>query len=165
MVLAAMALACGWVEPAAAHPFHVSVAEAEFNEESGHLEVALRVHPVDLEQALRCQESRPVDLDRSKGIDRMITKYVNSHFQVRDAAGNKLPCNWVGKEISIKEAWLYFEFPLDGPSGKLRVTQAFFFEHLEDQVNTINFKQQKRIKSLSFTRDDDTQWIEIPLSK
>ncbi len=149
------------LESAAAHPFHVSLAEAEFNQQTGSLEVALRVHPTDLEQALRAQEPRPVDLDRSKGIDRMIAKYLESHFQIRDNAGKKLTCKWVGKEVSLKEAWLYFEFPIKDRDGPLQITQAFFFESLEDQVNTINFKQGKRVKSLSFTRDSDTQTIAI----
>jgi hypothetical protein len=151
------------LQTAAAHPFHVSLAEAEFNQETGALEVALRVHPTDLEQALRAQETRPVDLDRSKGIDRMIAKYLESHFQIRDEDGRKLNGKWVGKEVSIKEAWLYFEFAIKDRDASLQITQAFFFETLEDQVNTINFKQGKRVKSLCFTRDTDTQTLRLPI--
>jgi hypothetical protein len=147
---------------ASAHPFHVSLAEAEFNQESGNLEVALRVHPSDLELALRDQELRPVDLDRSKGIDRMVSKYLDAHFQIRDEAGKKLTCKWVGMEVTVKEAWLYFEVPVKHGETTFQITQAFFFELIEDQINTINFKQGKRIRSLSFTRDSATQPISIP---
>ncbi len=152
-------------ESVSAHPFHVSLAEAEFNAESGALEVALRVHPADLERALRNQEMRPVDLERSKGVDRMIVRYLQSHFQVRYQADERLAVTWVGKEISVKEAWLYFEMPLGQSAGTLQITQAFFFEQLEDQVNTINFKQGKRIESLSFTRDAATKTLELPLDR
>ena len=59
--LLALALGLGGAAPAAegVHPFHVTLAEAEYNAESRRLEVALRVyHPLDLETALTRRAGR-----------------------------------------------------------------------------------------------------------
>ena len=40
-----------------AHPSHVAIAEAEWNQESKKMEVALRVRPEDLEEALTRAET------------------------------------------------------------------------------------------------------------
>ena len=53
VVCLGLVLCLGFVGPVMAHPFHASIAEAEFNADSGKLEVALRLHPVDLEAVLR----------------------------------------------------------------------------------------------------------------
>lgn len=137
---------------AAAHPFHVSIAEAEFKPQTGMLEVSLRVHPSDLETALRKQTREPVVLETSPNVDEQILAYLRRAFVVKTAEGNAAEIRWIGKEVSVKHAWLYFEIPLkDGLPGA-EFSQRLFFELLPDQVNTINFRQGQRQATLHFTR-------------
>ena len=56
---------------ATAHPFHVSFAVADWRPKTNALEVSLRCHPVDLQQALRDKSKRPVDLDKSKNVGKL----------------------------------------------------------------------------------------------
>ncbi len=59
---------------------------------------------------------------------------------------------WVGMEIDLRYAWLYFEICIpDGIMG-LEFSNRIFFELEPDQANTINFTHGTWKTSLSFTR-------------
>ena len=157
-------LAWGCGHAAMAHPFHVSIAEAEFNAQTGKLEVALRVHPHDLELALERRAGHTVDLDETEQVDQLITSYLQEVFVLRPDAGTSLRLAWVGKEVGVKFAWLFFEFPLPEISGAWTVENRIFHQRLEDQVNTITFKQQRGERSLSFTRSHARRKLQLPLA-
>lgn len=137
---------------AQAHPFHVSLAEAEWNAKTGQLEVALKVHATDLEKALRRHSGKPIDLDKSPETDRRIMAYLKHVFRVNATPGRPCAIKWVGKEVTVKSAWLYFEIPLPKGIEGVRFSNQIFFELLSNQVNTINFKQGRRKLTLRFTR-------------
>jgi hypothetical protein len=151
-----------------AHPFHASIAEAEFNVKTGKLEVALRLHPVDLEAALRDIHGKAVDLDNTKNIDDLILNYLNTHFRIAEtrtklqkslARKNQTPrkslqLNWIGKEITTKWTWAYFEFDTPANLADYSIVNTIFFDRLDDQVNTINFRNGTRRWSRHFTIDN-----------
>lgn len=61
----------------AAHPFHVTIAEVNFNAETERLEVALRVYnPGDLEEVLGQRLGERVDLERTEEVDSAILDYL-----------------------------------------------------------------------------------------
>ncbi len=153
------ALCCGLLAgllpgtTATAHPSHSSIAEADWNAVTGRLEVALQLNPVDLERALRRVAKRPLDLDKSAGIERHLRDYLAMSFVVRQANGKPAQHVWVGHEINLKNAWLYFEVPL--PAGPENTTFAagYFLELQPDQTNTIHFRVGRRRRSLTFSID------------
>ena len=136
-----------------AHPRHTSIAEAEWNAKTGRLEIAMLVNPLDLEQALRRLANRPIDLDKSAGIERLMQKYLARSFIVKEADGKQAKLVWVGYEVNLKDAWLYFEVPLKRGPENVTFGSAFFLELLPDQANTINFRVGKLRKSLTFPAD------------
>ena len=138
---------------AVAHPRHATIAEAEWNAKSGRLEISLQINPVDLEQALRRSYDRPVDLDRTAGIDRLLQDYLARSFVVTESGGKQAKLIWVGHEVDLKDAWLYFEVPLEKGPGNATFGVGLLFELLPDQANTINFRVGKLRKSLTFTAD------------
>ena len=142
-----------------AHPFHVSIAEAEWSSKTKSLEVALRVHPSDLEKALSRRAKKTIDLDKTPKIDVLIQDYLKEVFQARVEKAAPEKIKWVGKEVKVKHAWLYFEIPLESGLSNVQFTNRIFFELLEDQVNTINFRDRakKRRKSLTFNKKKPTQ--------
>ena len=85
----AVALAIALATPAAVaapHPFHVTIAEADYNEESGKLEVALRIYnPGDLEEALGRRAGERVDLERTENVDDLIVAYLRGRPDRRAA--------------------------------------------------------------------------------
>ena len=94
LALWGLAALIGGAATASAHPRHVSIAEAEFNRESGHFEVALRVRPEDLEQALARTGPRVV-LEKTPDVDKRITAYLKRHFSLRNG-GAVQELEWVG---------------------------------------------------------------------
>ena len=156
----AIAIALVATTTAAAHPFHVTLSETNYNPKNDTLEIALRVNPFDLERALSRKAKRRIDIDRSADLDKRLEAYVNEHFRV--TSENKAPfeINWIGKEISLKTAWLYFEVGLDGVE-KVDVTNSLFFELEHDQVNTMNFRNGDERYSLSFTTSRATRTLDL----
>ncbi|QDV38963.1 DUF6702 family protein [Tautonia plasticadhaerens] len=144
----------------AAHPFHVTIAEADYDAESGMLEVALRIYnPGDLEEALGRRLGERVDLERTEDVDEAILAYLEDSLVVERPDGERAALAWVGKEVTVKTAWLYLEIPLpDGPEGAT-FTNSLLFEVEPDQVNTMVFGRGKDRASLRFTRDDPTHTL------
>ena len=71
--------------------------------------------------------------------------------------------HWIGKEITIEYAWLYFEIclPEQGIAG-LEFSNRIFFELEDAQTNTINFEDGKCKTSLSFTRVKPWKRVTFP---
>lgn len=63
------------------HPFHISTAEMEYNAEEQRLEVALKLHSIDLENALSRQAGRRINVEKDD-IKALVEKYLNQHFQI-----------------------------------------------------------------------------------
>lgn len=139
---------------AAAHEFHTSTAEVEHNRQSGHLEVALRVIPEDLEEALSRGRDRPVRLEVTEGVDALITAYLAARFRVEGPDGEPQPVVWVGKEVSHRAAWLYFEIPVD-PETPWTLDSQLLFDLSQSQVNTVDFHDGDRRETWTFTVDSE----------
>jgi len=149
-------------EPARApHPWHTSLAQVELNEETLSLEVALRVDPLDLETALTHRAGERVDLD-DEGVDEHIVAWLRAAFGLRLADGTRPPLEWVGKELFVSTAWLYFEIPLpaDAETTGATLTDRLFLELRDTQRNTVNYRRGRQKASLAFTADRTA--IELP---
>ena len=105
----------------AVHPQHVTLAEAEWNPDSRALEVALRVTPRQLEQAVERHAGRPADLSDAAS-DAAVAAWLKSAFVVTppdpdptdDEEPQPVALKYVGKEVGPAEGWVYFEVPLPG---------------------------------------------------
>lgn len=164
IVAGAVALTCAAY--AAAHPFHTSVAETEWNAETKRLEVALRVTPEDLEAALTKRAEANVRLEDAEGVDELIVEYLNEHFTLRqqndsDEEAKPLKLTWVGKEISTKAAWLYFE--IDAPKGVegLEFANRLLIDEEESQINTVVVRDGQRKTTLRFDKKHPSEVIEF----
>ena len=92
------------------------------------LEVALRITPAQLEEVTERHAGRPVDLDAEGSDDadrRVAADRIRRHSRRRRSgrraafprigSGRKpAKLKWVGKEVGISVAWVYFEVPLPG---------------------------------------------------
>lgn len=152
----ALALALAFAAPVpadAAHPFHVTIMEAEYNPEARSLEIALRVNPVDLAEALSRRAERRVDLDEPD-VETLVRRYAADTLELRDNRDRPVPFQWVGMELDPRAGWLYLEFPLpDGPEG-VRFANRVFLELEADQVNTVNLRVGDRLRTIRFRREE-----------
>lgn len=128
------------------HPQHMSLAEVQWNPETGNFEVSLSVWPADLEKALSLMLDRPTNLDTAKNLDQILEDYIEQHFGVSSTDIQRHKFCWVGSEITPKRAWLYFE--IEGQSliktDRVTIENDLFFELNENQTNLIQFKSGKR---------------------
>jgi len=151
---------------AQAHPFHVSYAQVEFNRKSNSIEVALHTHAIDLERVLREVSGKKVDLDRTKDVDRLIQNYLKKVFLVRQAGKKKpLAIKWIGKETTIKSSWLYFEVLIPKGTKSIEMSQQLFFKTVQKQINTVNFRDGKKRKSIRFTADRPRHTLHLEQAK
>ncbi len=65
---------------AASHPYHVCVGEMDWNAERGRWEVALRLHPSDLQTAISQLAGRRLELDGSPEAEKWVMRYLSQHF-------------------------------------------------------------------------------------
>lgn len=140
------------------HPYHVSLAEIEYNEQTGNYEVSLCVWPADLERALAQMTEAPVDLDSTENLNQLITSYLEQKFQFKSGDAEIAPLRFVGKELDLKQGWLYFEVQTTGDNAtdKASATEwtldnRVFFELNEDQSNQCNLKTNSEIRSSACT--------------
>lgn len=135
-----------------AHPFHATYTEVDWNAKSKVLEVALRVQPEDLDRVLSLRTKRKIDIEKTKDVDKLIQKYLAEVFLVEPKLKQPVAIRWVGKEISSKEAWLYFEISRPQGINGLKLLNRIFLEILPDQVNTVRVRQGTQRVTLRFDR-------------
>lgn len=155
-ILSLVFVACVLTSPravpaaAAAHKFHTSFAEAEYNVNALSLEITLRTFPDDLELILGKRQGKSVRLDRKQEAEPLLIAYLQETFQLKDARGEVVKLSWVGMDAGVDSVWLYFEARLpDGLAGA-QLKNQFLFDLYDDQINLVNIKQEKRKRALTF---------------
>lgn len=172
--LAQMQVAC-------AHPFHISLAEMEYNPQSGRWEVSLKVHVVDLDRSLKqLSEGAKVDLKQAESaqlVEEFLDRYVyllpledaqqitSDWIAERTATDlGKIPrsqAKYIGHEQETSWVWLYFELqPPPDTSGDLALVNAVFLDTLEKQINTVSIRQGIKRHALKLTRKEP--WGRFP---
>ena len=125
------------------------------------LEVALKVIPEDLETALQEQLGKRVNLEKTDNIDSEIVRYLSRTLQFIGTDNQRLKLTWIGKEITHKAAWLYFEVPYKKPQTlEIRNTLLDGISHGQ-QVNTLVFLQGDTKQRLVFGAGENKHSISI----
>ncbi|MEZ5326059.1 MAG: DUF6702 family protein [Verrucomicrobiales bacterium] len=142
-------LSCGWIAVLAmmlvaiGHPNHDAIAEVDWNSETGSLEVALRVNAHELERVVSTAAGKALDLDDATSTE-PLKKYIAAKMRCLDGEGKPVEMKWVGAEIRVRSAWIYFEFPVGKLSEeavtKCSLANTVFFDEYEDQTNTVAFR-------------------------
>ena len=134
-----------------AHPYHTSSAVADLRRR--RLEITLTVTPEDLQEALRRQSKRVLDIDSDPNVDALAEAYVKARFKVEGEDGPLSP-SWVGSEIEDDAARLYFEFRLPKDPSTIKIRSAVFFELAPAQINRVLVRRGKDVRTLRFRADD-----------
>lgn len=123
------------------HPFHVSVYEIVYNEESEALQISCRIFLDDLEQALR-KENGNEDLDIVE--DSLLAHttnrlYMRKNFKLT-VNGSPKEYNYLGGETENDVMWCYLEIENLKELKKIELKNTMLTETFEDQQNMIHFK-------------------------
>ncbi len=141
-----------WPPTAHAHDFHFSQSEAEFNRETNRLEVAIRVINHDLERALSHHFGKNKALALEEA-DPQLATYLTKVFRLR--CPNTAPAElvWIGKEIEVRESWLYFEFPVADSLEGCTIENRLLFELEPTQLNTLQLKIGEASTTVNLSRE------------
>lgn len=153
-----------------AHPFHACLAEMKWSEKDSGYQVALKVDPNDLEEAVAFHsKNNNFKLDESEAVGKAIFAYLKTRFVAtqpdktsneKKKSGNALPLKWVGHEADVKEAWLYFEIPIKTDPSQLSLKNTILLEINERQVNLVTVIRGKQKKSYHFSKEKSKVTIE-----
>ncbi|MEI6464182.1 MAG: DUF6702 family protein [Verrucomicrobiota bacterium] len=144
-----------------AHPFHTSLAEADYRTASGKLEIALRLFTDDAEAALSRRAGRAVKLTGQSALetDALLEASLRAGFSVKAADGSVQKLTWIGREITDggQHLWIYFECALPGGAEGARFTNCLLRETFSDQINSLRVRDHRvtpaRQVTLLFTGD------------
>lgn len=162
---------------AVAHPFHISVAELEYNAQSQKLEVSLKLHATDFERALAKRFGKDVDLEGDVFKDgKLATEYLDSHFYLVSAADAakeasdregaasaeglvRSKCHFVGSEVKQSWMWLYFEMEVPEVEGDLALFNTVLLDLTDGQINTATVRHDSKRHALKTTAKN--RWSEF----
>jgi hypothetical protein len=153
------------------HPFHISMAEMEYNAKERRLEVALKLHSIDLENALSRQAGRRINVEKDD-IKELVEKYLNQHFQVfavdSSVEASRLPRSLgdqstqhepedkpAGGEPALPSTWLIQGAEVASKDANLRSKVNFVGQELETSWLWIYFElkiEPKRLEQASGNR-------------
>lgn len=152
-----LALLCWLQGSAAAHPFHISSAEVEYDAASGRVQVSLKLQANDLEQALSRGAGRRVNIEQPQAKTEIVS-YLGRHFYLSAAepTDQTIPTDrsrvlWVGQELKGAWLWLYFELELPNHRELTRLTNTVLFDVNQQQINTVTVRHGSLRTTLKLT--------------
>lgn len=157
-----------------AHPFHVSVAEAQWNEDRDRLQIALRLSPRDLDAALSRTTGRRVVLEKESDekTEELLADYLRGRIYLssspKAAASNDADAvkerrrrfHWVGVEDEVRYVWVYFELERPAGAESVWLSNRVMFEIEPTQINTVQLLRTDPPIAVRTTRDNPTQLLE-----
>lgn len=137
-----------------AHPFHVCTGEMEFNAQTKRWEVAMKMHPTDIESAIRKKTGKKIDVAVKEGSPEL-TEYLATHFQLSCAEpakkASEAKLEFVGAELERGWLWVYFELPAPEGKGAVSLSHTVLLDQVDKQINTMIVKKGGKKSSLQFT--------------
>ncbi len=137
----------------AAHPFHTTTAEMEFNASTKRFEVSLKVPAADYEHMVRAgamlkEKVLVKEADLNDGTtaksardstEKSVARYIENCFTVT-VAGKPCRFEWVGMEDEQLNKWFYFELvPAEEQLGSVSLVNKICFDANVGQINTVVF--------------------------
>jgi hypothetical protein len=155
---AALALAAA----AAGHQYHASRTEAEWNSRTQRVELVASLHIDDLEELLRAETGRHIELDRDREAESLVCAYTARRIEFRGAAGEPFALRCVGIKVMRHFVEVYAEAYAAGGVVPKRMRNAILTERLADQVNQVLWRRggAPAGPDLLFTRQKE--WMDLP---
>jgi hypothetical protein len=129
----------------AAHKFHASIGQMDYNDKTQTVEAVIRFFVDDFETAISQHAKRAIKFNapsalKDKTNAAAVMAYIRDRVELKSAKGTPVKFTWVGMEAQADMIWVYFEGKLPGGLGGAQLRQRTLPELFEDQVNIVNFK-------------------------
>jgi hypothetical protein len=158
----------------AAHPFHVCVAQMEWNASSQLWEVSIRVHPQDLERVLSQKRGKPTSIE-DRDFPELVIPFLDQQFAIVDAPKSmsiqdliaaidrkeSLPTSelrWIGMEPERGWLWIHLEMtPPKETAGQSWLLHRIFLDQIDRQENSVRIVDGTNRYALQFKRGQESQ--------
>lgn len=149
----ALLLAAG---SAAAHNFHMGLADISYNARSGNTEIVHTYTTHDVATLLANLYGRNLDLGQPDS-EAPIRKYVERQFYLEDGKGQRLPVQWLGVKADADTLTIFQEIEGRKLGPATRIHNAVLIDFQPAQKNTVNLQTDGPVQTLIF----DQQHLEL----
>jgi len=149
-VWAALLVALGSSPAPASHPLHSTLAEIEYQAESGSVLIRVRAFRDDLAAATSgSSDSLPADS--------VLSSYVRERLTLSDSNGRQVSLWWQGAHQEGDMVQLELRASLSGGLRHARIRAGLLCERFPDQVNIVRASYDGRTVTLLFTAGDSAK--------
>jgi hypothetical protein len=145
--------------PFSSHRFHTSLTRIDYNEEQKLLEITIQVFNHDLVSVLKSKNGKPVDLEKTPDIDKLIFDYLNENFVLTNANGETKTLKWIGKDSDADSARIYLETNSADNLEGYKLKNTIFFESFPEQKNLVVCRYDGKKSDLMFKVGDKVKEI------
>ena len=145
------------------HPFHASVCEIEWNENSRSLEITYRMFLDDLEAAINTKYEADIDImkaDQKDKVDEKVDQYLTEQFRFW-VNGEKTEFEYLGSELEDYALWCFIEITEIETLETLEVDNQVMLELFDDQINLVHFNKDDKVRSLKLFKDNSYGVLEL----
>ncbi len=143
------------------HPFHVSITELIYKEESKTIQIMHKVYVDDFEQTLNKNYQVNLDilaLSNTQSIDSLVEDYLAENFAVV-IDGKSYEINYLGSELEDNVLWCYQEIYKVRKPRAFDITNSIMFDEFDDQSNLVHTTVNKKLKTLRMVGRKKTQKV------
>ncbi len=126
------------------HGVHMSTATVDYQSASHSVEIMIAMSADHLEEILRKNSGRDIEIDRTPDAQKLAQDYVLARFSLKDNAGKAVPIKWVGWEIKGGNVNCYVEAKAAFEGLKLR--NEILIDWQRDQVNRVLPKRDGKVR-------------------
>lgn len=146
-----------------AHPFYVSVATIEHNEQNKILEISCRIFYDDLENELKKEGFSKDDILHPKNkasFEKGLATYLGKNFKIK-VNNSPVPIRYLGYQIEEDAAWCYMEAPATGAISQISVLNTLLYQQHPSQTNIIHVTVKGKRKSTKLTLPKTTETFQF----
>lgn len=154
--LACLAMAALLAGPAAAHNYHMGIADISYNVRSGNTEIVHSYTAHDLATLLSRQAGHNIDLGQA-GSEALLRRYTEKQFYLEGRGGKRLPVAWIGMKVDADTVVIFQEIAGARLAPGTRIHQAVLMDMIPGQKNTINIQGAGAVSTLVFDQQRQEQ--------
>lgn len=146
------------------HRYHTSLTRMDYNAKERIIETSIQLFTHDLVPLLERKSGKPVDLEKTPDVDRLIFDYLSENFALKDEKGETKKIKWVGKELDVDTARVYVEIPSEKSPEGFSLENTLFFESFPEQTNLVIARFDGKKSDLLFKVGDKFKEIKPTVS-
>jgi hypothetical protein len=138
------------------HPFYLSVTDIKYNEKNRTLEVACKMFTNDLENVLKKNTGKKIDLidpKDKKETEKVLFDYISKRLEI-NLNGKKQTLKFLGYEKEEDVIWTYMEIEKCEKPKQFVIHNSLLYDHLKEQINMVHLEVNNKKQSSKVTNPE-----------